>query len=189
MSAQWTSPPAWVWHSFEKSVSRVGWYEVGTWTYSSSARDLGSCLSSSGASSSSSSRGLCRRYSRQGGSSRARSGRSSRACGRSSAVRISSTSSRSSSTSFSRQSNLHSIHVKSKVLQTVCVANSVGRFVLCQLEAFSVRVCKVLGSALADLCGVVETVHKVGCEERVQLAACDCVAATAKSLERLACGV
>jgi hypothetical protein len=71
----------------------------------------------------------------------------------------------------------------------VCVANSVSRLVLCQLETFSVRVCEVLGSALADLCGVVEAVHEIGCEESVQLAACDCVATTTESLEGSACRV
>jgi hypothetical protein len=104
-------------------------------------------------------------------------------------VRISCISSRSSSASLARQSNLHGIHIKSKVLQAVCVANSVSRLVLCQLETFSVRVCEVLGSALADLCGVVEAVHEIGCEESVQLAACDCVATTTESLEGSACRV
>ena len=104
-------------------------------------------------------------------------------------MRISLLLSRSPRTSFARQRNLHSVNIKSKVLQTVRVANCLCGVVLRQLQALSVGICVVLGSALSDFDSVVETVHQVCGEVCCELVVGDGVAIAAHGLQGFACGV
>lgn len=96
---------------------------------------------------------------------------------------------RSSCTSLARQRDLHSINIKSKVLQTMRVAHSLCRVVLSQLQAFRVGICVMLGGTFADFSGVVETVHQVCCEVGCELVVGNGIAVTAHGLKGLACGV
>lgn len=101
-------------------------------------------------------------------------------------MRISILLSRSSRTSLARQRNLHSVNIKSKVLQTVRVANCLCRVVLRQFQALRVGICVVLGSALADFGGVVQTVHQVCGKVCCELVVGDGVAIAAHGLQGFA---
>ena len=104
-------------------------------------------------------------------------------------MRISLLLSRSSRTSLARQSNLHSVNIKSKVLQTVRVANCLCGVVLRQLQALSVGICVVLGGTFTNLCSVVQTVHQVCGKVCCELVVGDGVAIAAHGLQGFACGV
>jgi len=101
-------------------------------------------------------------------------------------MRISLLLSRSPRTSLARQRNLHSVNIKSKVLQTVRVTNSLCRVVLRQLQALRVGICVVLSGTFADFGGVVETVHQVCGEVCCELVVSDGVAIAAHGLQGFA---